>query len=70
VEYQLIEEYYNDIVEERGIDSGDEVLQVLTISFEPELGESREDNACERRRTSAGQCSVSLRARWSESKVK
>jgi hypothetical protein len=46
---QLIEECYLCGVEWRGINLGHEVLQVLTDNTEVKLGESREDNTCQRR---------------------
>ena len=53
VKCQLIEEFYENYVDERSIDSGHGILQVLAVAFEVKLRESGEDNAYERRRTSA-----------------
>jgi hypothetical protein len=52
VKEELIDEYYVDTLELRGIDLGDEVLQVLAYTSEPEGCERGEDSACERRWTS------------------
>jgi hypothetical protein len=49
----LIEQGYIQEEELRGIDEGNEVLQVFADAFEPQQRESGEDRACQRRRMSA-----------------
>ena len=55
VEYDLIEEVYVQIVESRGIDSGQDLLQIFAVPFEFNIGETGEDRACRRRGMSAFQ---------------
>ena len=43
VEYDIIEEYYIQVVELRGIDAGHEVLQIFADSLETKQYESGED---------------------------
>ena len=50
VEYDLIEEGYMQLVESRGIDLGQDLLQIFAGSFECKDGETGEDRACQRRR--------------------
>jgi len=64
----LIEEFDRHVVEQRGIDSGYDILHILAIAFEQCPGEGGEDNACERRWMSG--FSDSARSRGSELKVK
>jgi hypothetical protein len=49
MEKELMEEGYRQGLELRGIDLGNEVLQVFVDPLECQLGESGEENACERR---------------------
>ena len=49
VKDNLIEKGYVEIVKSRSVDAGHEVVQVLSNAFEAQLGESREDYACQRR---------------------
>ena len=65
VEYDLIEEVYNQAVELGGIDVGHEVVQIFADPSENKLSEREEGRACPRRRTSI--CSVRARPRGSES---
>jgi len=43
VEVNILEERRHQLVESRGIDTGNKVLQVFVGPSEPKLGESRED---------------------------
>jgi hypothetical protein len=43
------DEYDIDFFQQRGIESGHKVLQVVGVTFKPEAGESGEDSTCERR---------------------
>jgi hypothetical protein len=54
VEDQLVEEPDEGVAETRGVDSGNEVLQVLACPFEEKNGESGENSACERKWTLEG----------------
>jgi hypothetical protein len=49
----MIEESDVEAVESRSIDSGYEVLQVLVVTSECHVDESREEKTCERRWTLA-----------------
>src|SRR5712671_754282 len=68
VEVEVHEKYDVEVVEKRGVDSGQEVFQILINTFEYKSGESGEDKACERRQRSA--CWVGARSRGMESKIK
>jgi hypothetical protein len=50
VEYDLIENGYIKFVESRGIDPGQDLLQIFAGPFEVDLSETGEDRACQRRR--------------------
>jgi len=50
IEYEGHEEPYSEVVEQRGIDSGQEVLQVIVGTPELQRDESRKNTARERRR--------------------
>jgi hypothetical protein len=47
----LIDKYYIQGGELRGVNVGHEVLQVSAVPFKPKLHESREDGACRGKRT-------------------
>jgi hypothetical protein len=49
VEYDLIKEGYVQFVKSRGIDPGQDHLQIFAGSFEFESGKTREDRTCKRR---------------------
>jgi len=49
VKVEVHEEYDAEVVEKRGIYSGQKVLQVFINTFEYKFGESGEDKACGRR---------------------
>ena len=53
VECDLFEDGYIHYVESRGIDAGQDLLQIFAGHFEYNFGETGEDKACQRRRTSA-----------------
>jgi len=46
---EIHEEYDEELVENRGINSGQKVLQILINTSETKFGESGEDKACGRR---------------------
>jgi len=50
----VLEEYHAQVQEYRGIDSGDETLQVITAALKFQPGESGEDKGGERRRKLSG----------------
>ena len=50
VEYDLIEEGYMQFVEARGIDPGQDLLQIFAGPLELNFGEIGEDKACQRGR--------------------
>jgi hypothetical protein len=66
--FDLIEKAYIQRAESRGIDLGDEDLQVFADPFEIQLCENWKDGAFRRRPMSA--CPVRVRSRGLESKVK
>jgi hypothetical protein len=66
---ELIEELYMDIVEERSVDSGHEVLQVLADTFESDVGERGEDGACQWRWMSDSSVKVRSRGFENDGKV-
>jgi len=68
VKVEVHEEYDGEVVEKRGIDSDQEVLQILTNTFESKFGESREDKTCGWGQRSA--CWVGARSRGTGSKEK
>src|SRR5712671_2210410 len=68
IKLEVHEECDVEVVDKRGIDSGQKVLQILINAFEPKFGESGEDKACERVQKSAGR--VGARLRGMESKIK
>jgi hypothetical protein len=68
VEYDVIEKYYKQPVESRGIDAGHQIVQVLADFFKPKIGKSGKDRACPRRRTSGRP--IRARSRRFESKPK
>jgi hypothetical protein len=62
----MIKNVYRQTVEYRNIDMGHDVLQGLDEPMELKTSESREDNACRRRRTLAG-CGLKLKSiGWNE----
>jgi len=68
VKVEVHERYEVEVVEKRGIDSDQKVLQILINTFECKFGESGEDKACERRERSA--CWVRARLGGTELKTK
>jgi hypothetical protein len=50
VEYGLIEEGYMQLVESRGIDPGQDLLQIFAVPFESNFCETGEDRTCQWRR--------------------
>jgi len=44
IKYELVKEFYSNVVEQRGVDPGHDVFQVLAVAFEVEGGESGEDS--------------------------
>ena len=53
VEYELIEEGYIQIVESRGIDPGQDLLDIFAGPSELNMSEIGEDRVCQRRGMSA-----------------
>ena len=51
VEYDLIEKRYFHIFDSRGIDPGQDLLQIFADAFESNFSETGEDRACQRRRS-------------------
>ena len=49
VEYDLIEEGHTHFVELKGIDTGQDHLQIFAGTFESNFGETGEDGACKGR---------------------
>jgi len=49
VKVAVHEKYDVEVVEKRGVDSGQKDLQILIRAFECKFGESGEDKACGRR---------------------
>jgi len=68
VKVEVLEEYDAEVVEKRGIDSSQKVLQILINAFEYKFGESGEDKACGRRQVLA--CCVGERPRGTKLEVK
>jgi len=67
MKYQLIEECYCDSIEERDVDLGHKILQILADAMKSTRDERGKDNTCERRRTSA--CPIGSGLRGMEPKV-
>jgi hypothetical protein len=61
VEYDIIEEGYARVMELRGIDEGQKVLQILADPLEIKTCENREDRAGQGRQTSACRIRASSR---------